>query len=155
MSPSCEVVAAEMIERSQNLPEPPRTPWTAPFSDQADRTGPSVLAALAGTPLAARFCSWTGVSGRRYVFSVYPASDCPAFCNAVMLAAVRDDAGHLRAVSVCDTGAFPEPVVARAERELRAYDASLEFHLHLLASSSVERAAAVADLTGSDSRVLA
>src|SRR5271156_97550 len=146
MLPSCEVVAAEMIERSPSLSVPPHLPWIASFSDQADRIGASGLAALAGTRFAQRFCSWTGQSGRRYVFSVYPASDCPAFCDAVMLAAVRDDAGRLRVVSVRDTGAFPEPVVARAERELRAFGASLEFHLHLLASSPAERAAAVADL---------
>jgi hypothetical protein len=155
MSPSYEVVAGEMIERPRSLPEPPRLPWLTPISDQADRTHASALAALAGTPLAQRFCSWTGLSGRRYVFSVYPASDCPAFCDAVMLAAVRDDAGRRRVLSVRDTGAFPEPVVARAERDFRAYGASLEFHLHLLASSPAELAAAVADLTGSDSRVLA
>jgi hypothetical protein len=146
MSPSREVVAAEMIERPHGLTEPPRLPWLAPTSDQADRAGPSGLAALAGTQLAQRFCSWTGLSGRRYVFSVYPASDCPAFCDAVMVAAVRDDAGRLRVLSVRDTGTFPEPVVARAERELRAFGTSLEFHLHLLASSPAERAAAVTDL---------
>ena len=146
MSPSCEVIASEMIERSRSRTEPTRPPWIASFSDQAERPGGSGLGALAGTPLAQRFCSWTGLSGRRYVFSVYPASDCPAFCDAIMLAAVRDDAGRLRVVSVRDTGAFPEPVVARAERELRAFGASLEFHLHLLASSPAERAATVADL---------
>jgi hypothetical protein len=146
MSPSCEVVLSEMIGPSRSLAEPSLRPWIASFSDQADRAGASALAALAGTPLAKRFCSWTGLSGRRYVFSVYPASDCPAFCDAVMLAAVRDDAGRLRVVSVRETGAFPEPVVARAERELRAFGASLELHLHLLASSPAERAAAVADL---------
>jgi hypothetical protein len=145
MSPSCEVVA-EMIERSRSLTEPTRPPWIASFSDQADGARGSALSALAGTPLAQRFCSWRGLSARRYVFSVYPASDCPAFCDAVMLAAVRDDAGRLRVLSVRDTGAFPEPVVARAERELRAYGPGLEFHLHLLASSPAERAAAVTDL---------
>ena len=63
-----------------------------------------------------------------------------------MLAAVRDDSGRRRVVSVRDTGAFPEPVVARAERELRAFGSGLEFHLHLLASSPEEREATVADL---------
>ena len=152
MSPSCEVVAAEMIEPSRSLSEPTRPPWIASFGDHADPPGGRGLAALAGTPLAQRFCSWTGLSGRRYVFSVYPASDCPAFCDAIMLAAARDDVGRLRVVSVRDTGAFPEPVVARAERELRAFGAGLEFHLHLLASSAAERAAAVADLANIASR---
>jgi hypothetical protein len=144
MSPSCEVVAAEMIEPSRSLAEPPGLPWIASFGDR-EAEG-SALAALAGTPLAARFCSWAGLSGRKYVFSVYSPSDCPAFCDALLLAVVRDDAGRLRAVSVWDTGAFPEPVVARSERELRVYGASFELHIHLLASSPAERAAAIADL---------
>jgi hypothetical protein len=120
--------------------------WTGSFSDWADRTPGSAMAALAGTPLASRFWSWAGLSGRRYVFSVYPVSACPAFCNAVMLAAVRYGAGRRRVVSVRDTGAFPEVVVARAKCELRAFGPSLEFHLHLLASSPAEREATVADL---------
>jgi hypothetical protein len=97
-------------------------------------------------PFASRFCSWAGLSGRRYVFSVYPASTCPAFCHAVLLAAVRDGRGRLRVVSKRDTGAFPEPVVARAQRELRAFGPGLEFHLHLLPSSLADRAATIADL---------
>jgi hypothetical protein len=52
------------------------------------------LGALADTPLASRFCSWPGRSGRRYIFSVYLGSECPAFCHAVLLAAARDDAGR-------------------------------------------------------------
>jgi hypothetical protein len=146
MSPTCEVVAPEMIEPSRSLAERGLLPWLAPVSEQGRRAHSSALSALAGTPLAERFCSWAGLSGRRYVFSVYPATECPAFCDAVLLAAVRGDAGRLRVVSVRDTGAFPEPVLARAERELRAFGASLEFHLHLLASSPAERASAVADL---------
>jgi hypothetical protein len=106
----------------------------------------SALAALAGMPFSSRFCSWVGLSGRRYVFSVYPAATCPAFCDAVLLAAIRDETGRRRVVSVRDTGAFPEPVVAKAQRQLRAFGPGLEFHLHLLAASAAERAAAVADL---------
>jgi hypothetical protein len=97
-------------------------------------------------PFSSRFCSWTGLSGSRYVFSVYPASSCPAFCHAVLLAAVRDGPRRLRIVSVRDTGAFPEPVVARAQREFRAFGPGLEFHLHLLPSSPADRAATIADL---------
>lgn len=71
---------------------------------------------------------------------------CNGRCNAVMLAAVRDGAGRRRVVSLRDTGAFPVAVVARAKCELRAFGPSLEFHLHLLASSPAEREATVADL---------
>ena len=72
--------------------------------------------------------------------------DCPAFRDAVLLAAVRDMTGQRRVVSVRETGAFPEPVVAKAQRELRAFGPGVEFHLHLLAASPAERAATVADL---------
>jgi hypothetical protein len=145
MSASCEVTAPT-IERWRGLSEPPAPPWVAPWGEGRDHRGGGALAALAGMPFSARFCSWTGISGRRYVFSVYPASTCPAFCYAVLLAAVRDGPGRLRAVTARDTGAFPEPVIARAQREFRNFGPGLEFHLHLLPSSPADRAATIADL---------
>src|SRR5271155_2293529 len=134
------------LDRACGVSEPPAAVWIAPVSDRQVRAGGSSLAALAGMPFSSRFCSWTGLSGRRYVFSVYPASTCPAFCDAILLAAVRDGPRRLRIVSVRDTGAFPEPVVARAQREFRAFGPGLEFHLHLLPSSAADRAATIADL---------
>jgi hypothetical protein len=128
------------------LSESPGAAWVAPSSDRPDKTHGSSLAALAGMPISSRFCSWIGKSGRRYVFSIYPASDCPAFCDAVLLAAVHDMTGRRRAILARDTGAFPEPVVAEAQRGLRTFGPGAELHLHLLAASSEERAAAVADL---------
>jgi hypothetical protein len=106
----------------------------------------SELAALAETPLASRFCSWEGLSGRCYVFSVYTAAECPAFFNAVLLAAVRHPDGRRQAVSVFDTGQFPEPILLGAKRALGPYGAALEFHLHLLAATPAERADIRADL---------
>jgi hypothetical protein len=120
--------------------------WIAQASNRQDRTGGASLAALAGLPISWRFCSWIGSSGRRYVFSVYPAPECPAFRDAVLLAAVRDMTGRRRAVLARDTGVFPEPVIAGAQRELQAYGPRVELHLHLLAASPMERAAMVADL---------
>ena len=134
------------LDRACGVSEPPAAVWIAPASDRQIRAGGSSLAALAGMPFSSRFCSWTGLSGRRYVFSVYPASSCPAFCDAILLAAVRDGSGRRCGVSVRETGAFPEPVVAKAQRELRAFGPGLEFHLHLLTMSGAERAATVADL---------
>ncbi len=127
------------------LSESPPAQWVAPMSGQDKRRGAS-LKALAGMPIASRFCSWIGQSGRRYVFSVYPACECPAFPDAVLMAVVRDMTGRRCVVSVCDTGAFPEPVVAMVQHELRAFGPGLELHLHLLAASPAERAATVADL---------
>ena len=131
------------IDQAYGGAEPSPAAWLAPVQD---RPGGSPLAALAGTSMASRFCSWVGLSGRRYVFSVYPASDCPAFRDAVLLAAVRDMTGQRRAILVRDTGAFPEPVLAKAQRELRAFGPGLELHLHLLATLPAERAATLADL---------
>ena len=134
------------VDRAYGVSGWPAVSWTAPMSDRrGDRSGSS-LAALEGMPISSRFCSWVGLSGRRYVFSVYPASECPAFRDAVLLAVVRDMTGQRRVVSVRETGPFPEPVVEKAQRELRAFDPGIEFHLHLLATSPVGRAATVADL---------
>jgi hypothetical protein len=140
------MIAAQAIERPYGVAEPPPPPWVAPFDGRAGATGGVALAALAGTPFSSRFCSWTGLSGQRYVFSVYPAAVCPAFCDAVLLVVERDDAGRRRIICARNTGGFAEPVVARAEGEFRALGAGLEFHLHILASSPAEREAALADL---------
>jgi hypothetical protein len=134
------------IERAHWISESPPTGWTAPMSDRQDKNRGSSLAALDGMPISSRFCSWVGLSGRRYVFSVYSLFECPAFRDAVLLAAVRDMTGQRRIVSVRETGAFPERVVAEIQRELRAFGPGLELHLHLLATSPAERAAIVADL---------
>jgi hypothetical protein len=145
MSAPCEV-AVRAIGRARGFTEPPAPPWISPSGDRGDHRGGVALAALAGMPFSARFCSWTGLTGRRYVFSVYPASACPAFCHAVLLAALRDDSGQLRVVAVRWTGQFPEPVVARAQREFGGLGPGLEFHLHLLPASPANRAATIADL---------
>ncbi len=134
------------IERAYGVSEGPASAWIAPMSDRQDKTQGSSLAALAGMPFSSRFCSWIGLSGRRYVFSIYPASECPGFRDAVLLAVVRDMTGQRRVVSVRETGAFPEPVVAEAKREYRVFGPGLEFHLHLLAASAAQRATTVADL---------
>ena len=139
---------AQTIERSYGVSEQAAPAWIAAASDRNDRARSASLAALAGTSVSSRFCSWMGLAGRRYVFSVYPASDCPAFCDAVLLTVVRDMAGRRRVVSVLDTGAFPEPAIAAARRELRPFGAGVDFHVHLLAASADERAATVADLAG-------
>ncbi len=123
------------VDWACEIPESPSPVRVVPVSDRRDKSRDSSLAALAGMPFASRFCSWIGLSGQRYVFSVYPASTCPAFCDAILLTAVRDMTGQRRVVSVHDTGAFPEPVVAKAQRELRAFGPGVEFHLHLLAAS--------------------
>jgi hypothetical protein len=134
------------IDWASDVSEGTAAPWNARVSNRQGETRDSSLAALAGTSISSRFCSWLGLSGRRYIFSVYQAADCPAFRDAVLLAAVRDMTGQRRVVSVWETGAFPEPVVAKAQHELRAYGPGVEFHLHLLTTSPAERRVTVADL---------
>ena len=136
----------ETIDEPRRVSESGAAPSTVPLSARRDKTQGAALAALAGTPISSRFCSWIGLSGRRYVFSVYPAPECPAFRDAVLMAVVRDMTGQRRPVLVRETGAFPEAVVAKTQRQLRAFGGGLELHLHLLAGSPAERAAAVADL---------
>ncbi|WP_421020924.1 hypothetical protein, partial [Klebsiella pneumoniae] len=47
--------------------------------------GPPPVLAVAG--LAARFHAWRGISGRRYLATVYPAANPPAYEGAVMVLA--------------------------------------------------------------------
>jgi hypothetical protein len=137
---------ASTIDWASGVSEGGAAPWIAPVSNRQGKTRDSSLAALAGMSISSRFCSWIGLSGRRYIFSVYQAADCPAFRDAVLLAAIRDMTGQRRVVSVWETGAFPEPVVAKAQHELRAFGPGVELHLHLLTTSPAERRATVADL---------
>lgn len=125
--------------------------WAAPGPGAAlhcregDDNGP--LAALAGEALGARFRSWRGVTGRRYVFSVYAPRDCPAYDHAVVIVAATDDAGDRTALLIADTGCFPEIVLARAAAQWSGAGAGVEFHVHLLAPSPAARRAVIADLS--------
>ncbi len=103
-------------------------------------------AALSQTPFAGRFVSWLGLTGKSYVFSVYAAADCPAFCDAVVVAVERNERGDPHRMAVFDTGAFPEPVMARVLAELGPDADGHELHVHLLARTASERREALADL---------
>ena len=125
-----------------------RSPMPKPegSSERPDRSARG-FAALAQTSLGSRFVSWPGPSGKSYVFSVFAASACPAFCDAVLLAVARYGDGARRILAAVDTGAFPEPILARVQREFSPFAGALEFHVHLLARSSMDRSATLADLT--------
>ena len=126
---------------AEGWPEP--APSTAPVLAEADG---EPLAALTGQSLSPRFCSWRGASGRRYIVSVYDTRACPAYCDAVLIAAAVDADGRRRALAFADTGVFPEPILARAAKSLSKVAERVEFHLHLLAASPAERRAALDDL---------
>jgi hypothetical protein len=88
------------------------------------------------------------LSGRGYVFTVYPFAECPAFSDAVLLVVKRELTGNRGILAALDTGAFPEPVLARAAHQICADNQFLEFHIHLLARSLAERKAVLTDLSG-------
>jgi hypothetical protein len=122
---------------------PDAAPPTAFYLAEADG---EPLASLIGDTLSPRFCSWRGASGRRYIVSIYEPQLCPAYCDAVLIAAAVGADGRRHALALADTGVFPEPLLARAVRALSNGPERVEFHLHLLAASSAERRAALDDL---------
>jgi len=104
------------------------------------------LSALAGDPLAGRFRHWRGRSGQRYIFSVYDQASCPAYGEVVLAVAVVEANETRRIVFIVDTGVLPELTIARAKQAASAIEGAVEFHVHLLAGSRAERAAAIEDL---------
>jgi hypothetical protein len=134
--------------RAQSAPEVQPIGWTprparssAPF--YAGASAP--LRALAGEALAARFRSWRGASGRRYIFSIFDRQSCPAYEHVVAMIVRRDPDGERRIMFIGDTGCFPELALARAAKEIPVAG-EIEFHLHMLATSRAERNAMIADL---------
>lgn len=81
--------------------------------------------------------SWRGLSGRRYIVSVYHPASVPDYGDAVLIAVGRDRHGGRRILAV-GTGS-PEPLAAIA--------GCTEIHVHLLARDAGEKARLLADLT--------
>jgi hypothetical protein len=102
------------------------------------------LQALADGGLRAKFRSWRGASGRRYIFSVYDRRSCPAYSDAVLVVASALVNGDRKIVFVADTGCFPDMVVAKAAAK---FEGAFEFHVHLLARAPDERRALMADIS--------
>lgn len=103
----------------------------------------SIAARVAHTPLKAAtsagfggMTSWRGLSGRRYIVSVYHPASVPDYGDAVLIAVGRDRQGGRRILAV-GTGS-PEPLAALAGCE--------EIHVHLLARDAGEKARLLADL---------
>jgi hypothetical protein len=80
--------------------------------------------------------SWRGLSGRRYIVSVYHPASVPDYGDAVLIAVGRDRQGGRRILAV-GTGS-PEPLAAIAGCQ--------EIHVHLLARDAGEKAQLLADL---------
>lgn len=137
-------------------------PHARPTFQDAERLAPpqdrsaaanAPLDCLAGGALASRFRAWRGLSGRRYVCSVFPAScegplgGLPEFNAAVAIAVAADACGRRSRVSVFELcwrdGRFEgDPKCIRDALEAGAS----EWHVHLLAASPQARRAAINDL---------
>jgi len=110
------------------------------------------LAALSGGRLAQKFQAWQGVSGQRYVCSVFAARDPAAmeavtsYSDAVVLVVRRDHTGAHRLVAIGDSGALPELFWhGAAIAALRAKGVD-EFHIHLMAETSALRQQLIEDI---------
>lgn len=89
-----------------------------------------------------------GRSGRRYVVSVYPLAEAcdAAHVDAVLIAVRRDADGARHVVGLRESGAFaPAGFDASWFGLMRGLGAD-ELHVHLLATSPQDRAAALRDL---------
>ena len=111
------------------------------------------LSGLVGSSVADRFRAWTGRSGRRYVFSVFPIVGPPADLDhlplvdeSVALGVQRSGSGTRTVLWAAGTGDCP--VTFLESDRMRALHAlgRCELHLHLLAGSRDERRTVLADL---------
>ena len=96
--------------------------------------------ALAAVGLAGRFHAWRGISGRRYLATVYPAGTPPAYEGAVVVLARREADGTRVAV-----WAGRAPGSERALARLAQMKRASEVHIHLIAENDDERARVEAD----------
>ena len=117
------------------------------------RPADQALTGLAGSDLSERFRSWRGVSGRRYIFSVFNEAASPgsasdsSFTDAVVIAASRDRSGARRIVHIGATDGMPDLLFrGRALAQARENGAT-EIHVHLLAATRAERRAIIEDLS--------
>jgi hypothetical protein len=132
------------VVRLESLVRPPRV------ADQP-------LDCLAGGALAARFHAWRGLSGRRYVCSVFPArrgaslGGLPEFDDAVVIAVDAKRSSERRRIAVFELRWRRGRFCGDLDRVKAALEAGVrEWHVHLLAESAQARRAAIADLTPPD-----
>ncbi len=110
------------------------------------------LVGLVGSDLSRRFRHWKGVSGRRYLFSIFPLQrsasidEAPRFHDAVVLAVLRDKAGERRILVADETGALPDLFYGSAQFRGAVAAGANEIHVHLLTEDPRERAALLQDL---------
>ena len=112
------------------------------------------LVGLVGSDLSRRFRHWNGVSGRRYLFSIFPLprpssiDEAPRFHDAVVLGVVRDSAGERRILVADETGALPDLFYGSSQFRAAVAAGANEIHVHLLTDDPRGRAALLRDLEG-------
>ena len=89
---------------------------------------------------------WLGVSGERYLHSVYSLRDCPALPKATYIMVRRDNSGTRRPLGIGQTIEDADSLNLAHLRHLGAQLGANEVHLHLLAETAEGRAAVEADL---------
>ncbi len=110
------------------------------------------LVGLIGSDLSGRFRHWSGVSGRRYLFSIFPLTrpaaieEAPRFHDAVILAVLRNDTGERRILAADETGALPDLFYGSAQLRNAVAAGANEIHVHLLTDDAKGRAALLRDL---------
>jgi hypothetical protein len=103
------------------------------------------LAALRATALESLFQSWRGLSGRRYICSVYPVAEEPAFdCGRAVVLAVRQTVAGAEIAFIFQPAASGGDFASWAARARRC--GAGQFHVHLLAETAAERDGVAADL---------
>jgi hypothetical protein len=140
-----------------------RTTMTPAFS--LPRTPNRPLAALRTTALESLFQSWRGLSGRRYICSVYPIDQVcpidqvhsiaePAFeCGRAVVLAVRQTMDGAEIVFIFQPAASGADFASWAALARRC--GAGQFHVHLLAETQAERDGVAADLRPQERRAAA
>lgn len=97
-------------------------------------------AALAAAGIRSRFHVWRGISGRRYLTTVFDAEAAPAYEGAIIVLARREEDVRLAVWA----GRSPASFAALAR--LARMKGAEEVHVHLLAEREDARALVEADL---------
>lgn len=122
----------------------------APVAPEAD----APLAALRGSDLSRRFRHWRGMSGRRYLFSVFPlgadrsVDRCPRFDAAVVLAVKRGPDDGREILYLDQTGTVPDLLFDGTQLKAAIAAGANEIHVHLLTDCAEARLAILCDLAG-------
>jgi hypothetical protein len=95
--------------------------------------------------LGNRFWYWSGVSGRTYIHSIYPADACPPSPGAVYLA-VRNRHGHREVLAAGRFSSCWDGSLRGYLANSRLPEGTDEIHVHLLARDNVAMNAVLDDL---------